>query len=252
MNPSADAGATNLGRYDRFVANDRANLIAEFQFGRDTATSRINLALPGASGAWTGAPKFPAPRLAHVDDASFMTIGALDHAELTVIVAAEIPNAPASGGALIGNYGAGDFFQFGYSPGAGLRALIPSAAGQGFELAALGAFPAGVNVFALRTTGDALFTVAIDQFKDGAHLGGSTMQSTSNRRVSGQNLRVGGPTTGNYMTGAANIHGLAVYRGRRMTDAELLAEVQAMTALAAAEGPMALALTRPANHAVAI
>jgi hypothetical protein len=251
MNPNALAGASNLGRFDRFVASDRAGLTAELQFGRDMATSRINLANPNSPGSWTGAPTFPAPRLARVGDADYLTIGAIDNAELTVIVAVEIPGAPAAGGALLGNYSVpGDFFQFGYKAGAGLRALVPSTAAEGYEQAALGTVPFGVSIFALRTTGAAAFTAKLDHFKGGDHIDGSAMVSANNRRVSQLPLRIGGSTTGAYMAGSTNIHGVAVYSGRCMSDAELLAEVRAITALAAAEGPLALALTRPANHAV--
>ncbi|MFG1246809.1 hypothetical protein [Xanthobacter flavus] len=221
---SANAGAKNLGR--RPIISDRTNLVGEFFFGRDAATSIINMAnasLPlSAPTATYGA------RSATITGAGvYFETGIADAQELTILAVGSFQNASSQ---IVGSYtatNAADTCAL-LHPSGGFSGQVPASDGTAQGTATLSPYSplTTVRALALRTTGSADFAIKVDQFRAGARLNGlSETKTGKTRKTSAQTFRIGAPASGSTYVAEQSPSAVAIWH-RSMTDAELLAAYQ--------------------------
>jgi len=225
----ANFAASGLGRSARLTEH-RTDLVGEYLFGRDVNTSVPNLANPDLPLIVHGTPTFDA-RAATLAQANWFDTQILDSQELTLLTVVALAGATAP---LITNY-----------DGANVTAVtslhVSSNSIQGLACGtdnaqqvlssrSMATPTTDFRIICMRTTGAANFVGRIDQFKAGVREGGTTTNSTKTRKVvTDKAFAIGSSRGSNGFAGATTVAAAAIWHGY-LSDADLLAVAQEITA----------------------
>lgn len=224
-----NAAPRALGRSERLIAAPRrAGLRGEYLFGRDTATSAFNLA-GGQPLAFVGAPEF-SPRYARFSQIAWADTGLFDTPEATLLVVSAEPTASAPLITTFDGTNGGDATAFNVS-GGNLQAYSV-AADASVQTAQTAARVPLVEwtVKAMRISGGAAYSIVIDEYRQGARVGGVVVATGKARKpCASAPFAIGSSRGSDGFKGDVFIAGAAIW-SRGLSDAEVLAEAAAISA----------------------
>lgn len=228
-----NAASRALGRSERLISAPRRDaLVGEYLFGRDASTSRFNLT-GGPNLAFVGSPVF-SPRYALFSQTAWADTGLYDTADVTLLVVSSQVSQTAP---LIGNYNganSSDTTTFNLTGGdlQGFAVGTDNAAQTASTRARTPVTDFTVKV--LRVSGGANFAIRVDEFRQGAKVGGTAVTTGKTRKVTtSQPFAIGSSRGASDFGGNVYVAGAAIW-SRALTDSELLAEAAAISAKMAA------------------
>jgi hypothetical protein len=234
--PGADYTASNLGRALK-LTSDRVSLMGEYILGNSQTASVYNGANTTLPLTVTGTPVYNAGYCT-LAQANWFDTRIADNQDVTLLV---IGDAASTGGVYCGNFNGAN------SPDSvvlyknGTSFVAQASANDGTTQAAnslvsITGADAGFRGLALRASGSANFTIAMDQFEGGVRAGGTLTNTVKTREVqTTPNFAIGSSRGGALFPGPVNIAAVLVWH-RALTDPQLLSAYQEMRATMASRG----------------
>lgn len=238
MSQNATATSTSVA----VQSTSRTSLVGEYLFGRDAATSKINLC-GGVAPIIVGAPTYAA-RYATFDQNNWFDTNLPDTQELTMLQVSAIPSGTQA--YLMGNYNNSngtDTTTFELTSGSlAAIACATDNTQQAFTSVTARTPRSEFTVKAVRTTGAADFVEKIDEYRGGVRVAGSTKTVTGKTRkvTTSANMAIGSARGSSGFAGTLQCVGAAIW-SRHVPDTELLAVAAAISAKAAAFKQQAIA-----------
>lgn len=219
----ANFTSTGLGRALR-LTTDRTNLVAEFIFGRDAATSTFNSAYAGAPNATPFGTITYSDHYVNVAGANYLKTPLLGAANITMM-SVVAPGSDAGTEIYISSTdGAGtNGFYLGNQTGAAKVSVVNSAGTpQQAQIPAELTPPlTGFRAVAGRIGGTTTFTLEVDEFKGGALLQNASLAATGSRVVDTQTIDIGSIGGSTVFNSPKDTAAVLIWH-RLLSDAELL------------------------------
>jgi hypothetical protein len=208
-----------------YLTSDRTNLVGEFIFGRDAATSTYNSATSSSAPASAVGTLTYSDHYANPAGANFFSTSITGATNLTMLsivapgVSAETEiyfsstDGAGTNGFYLGNQGGDAFISVINSAGAQQKATLG---------AVLAAPLSEFRAIAGRIGGTTSFTLEVDEFKGGARLQAASATATGSRVVDSQTICIGSLNGSAVFNSAKDTSAVLIWH-RLLTDAELLA-----------------------------
>lgn len=220
----ANFTGTGLGR-SLYLTTDRTNLVGEFIFGRDEATTIFNSATPGAAtasvvGTLTYSNHFINPAGVNYvattiqNAVSFTVMVIVAHGvDATTELYLSSTNGAQANGFYLGNQSGQPNFFLANSSGGGNAVTLPNNVASPL---------ADFRALCGRASGTTTYTLEIDEFKGGALIQNASMTAVGSRTVGTQVINIGSLDGSTIWNSPKNTSAVLIWH-RLLTDAELLA-----------------------------
>jgi hypothetical protein len=220
----ADFTSSGLGR-SLYLTTDRTNLVGEYIFGRNEATTIFNSATPGSPTASVigtltygdhfvdaAGANYIATNLQNNANLTFMVIVAHGAAATTELYLSSTNGAQANGFYLGNQSGQASFF-LANSSGGGNAVTLPNIVSSPLT---------DFRALCGRASGTTTYTLEIDEFKNGSLVQNASMTATGSRVVGTQVINIG-TLDGSTIWNSPKNTAAALIWHRLLSDAELLA-----------------------------